>query len=91
MSTKPNTVIKHAAKPWKVAGQQGHRDRAARAHRQADIIEAEKDGNPNWAPHAYKAALAAQTMVRAGDLHRPVRARALQAWAPRTGASSQPR
>jgi phage FluMu protein gp41 len=65
-----NTVIKTLRKPWTVAGQKVT-EVELREPTVKDFIEAEKDGNPNWAPNAYKAALAAQTMVRAGTFTGP--------------------
>lgn len=68
MST--NTVIKTLRKPWTVAGQKVT-EVELREPTVADFIEAEKDGNPYAQPRAYKAALAAQTMVRAGTFTGP--------------------
>ena len=64
------TVIKQLPKAWTVAGQKV-KEVELREPTLKDMIEAEKDGNPNWAPHAYRAALAAQTMVRAGTFTGP--------------------
>jgi hypothetical protein len=65
-----NTVIKTLRKPWTVAGQKVT-EVELREPTVKDFIEAEKEGNPNWAPNAYKVALAAQTMVRAGTFTGP--------------------
>ncbi len=64
------TVIKTLRKAWTVAGQKVS-EVELREPTLKDMIEAEKDGNPNWAPNAYRAALAAQTMVRAGSFTGP--------------------
>lgn len=64
------TVIKTLRKPWNVGGQQVT-EVELREPTVKDFIEAEKDGNPNWAPHAYRVALAASTMVRAGTYTGP--------------------
>ena len=65
-----NTVIKTLPLAWTVAGQKVT-EIELREPTVKDFLEAEKDGNPNWAPNAYKVSLAAQTMVRAGTYTGP--------------------
>jgi phage FluMu protein gp41 len=65
-----NTVIKTLRKPWKV-GNREVTEIELREPTVNDFIEAEKEANPHVGPFAYKAALAAQTMVRAGDYTGP--------------------
>lgn len=64
------TVSRKLPKPWKVGGKIA-KDIELREPTLEDYIEAEKDGNPTFAPHAFHAALAARTVVRAGDFTGP--------------------
>jgi hypothetical protein len=69
MQTK-TTVIKTLPRAWNVAGQKV-KEIEFREPTVKDLVEAERDSNPTFQPHAYRAALAAQTLVRAGSFTGP--------------------
>lgn len=69
MSTVP-TVIKTLKTPWKVGGKEAT-EIELRAPLVEDMLAAEEEANPAVTPTRYQVALAAQTMVRAGEFTGP--------------------
>ncbi|WP_454908382.1 hypothetical protein [Variovorax gossypii] len=64
------TVTKKLPKSWKIAGKVATEIEFREATLE-DLIEAEKEANPTFAPNGFNAALAARTCVRAGAFTGP--------------------
>lgn len=65
-----NTVIKKLPRPWSVGGQVV-KEIELRPPTLGDLMDAEKEAVPGMQLHAFDAAVACQTMVRAGSYTGP--------------------
>ena len=64
------TVTKQLPRAWSVGGKNAS-EIELREPLVGDYVEAEKEGNPSFNPHAFQIALACQTLVRAGEYTGP--------------------